>query len=142
MDAQIRVAGVADVDDVLALWAADDVEPTVTDDRDGVRRLLDHDPGALLVAERDGQLVGTLVVTWDGWRGSMWRLVVHPAHRRNGIARTLVEVGEQRLRSLGVRRIATFVVTADEAPSDFWSACGYQPQTHRRRFVKNLPPPS
>lgn len=138
MDAQIRPARLDDTDDVLALWAQADVEPTVTDDRASILRLIAHDSSALLVAEHDEQIVGTLIATWDGWRGSMWRLAVRPGHRRRGIAHALVATAEQRLQTLGATRIATFVVTTDDTPSNFWAACGYQAQTHRRRFVKNL----
>jgi ribosomal protein S18 acetylase RimI-like enzyme len=142
MDAEIRPARPDEVDEVLRLWAHADVEPTVTDDRASILRLLAHDSSALLVAEHDNQLIGTLIATWDGWRGSVWRLAVRPDHRREGIARALVVTAEQRLQSLGATRIATFVVTTDDTPTDFWAACGYQAQTHRRRFVKNLDPPS
>lgn len=138
MAVTIRAGKRDDVAQVLALWATDDVEPTTTDDQDSVARLLDHDPEALLVAEADGQVVGTLIATWDGWRASMWRLAVQPDHRRRGIAARLVEHAERRFRSLGARRIATFVATSDSTPTDFWTAFGYQPQTQRRRFVKNL----
>jgi ribosomal protein S18 acetylase RimI-like enzyme len=140
MDAQIRAARADDVDAVLAVWASADVEPTVTDDRASILRLLAHDSSALLVAEHDDQIVGTLIATWDGWRGSMWRLAVRPDHRRQGIAQALVATAEQRLQALGATRIATFVVTTDDTPSGFWAACGYQAQTDRRRFVKNVLP--
>jgi ribosomal protein S18 acetylase RimI-like enzyme len=141
MGIRIRPARPDDIDAMLALWAQSDVEPTVTDDQASLRRLLAYDSSALLVAVNGGRVAGTLIATWDGWRGSMWRLAVRADYRRHGIARALVAAGERRLRALGATRIATFVVTTDDIPSAFWAACGYQAQTGRRRFVKNLDPP-
>lgn len=134
----IRAATADDVDEILTTWAAADAEPTVTDDRESLLRLLDHDPNALLVAESDDRIVGTLIATWDGWRASMARLTVLPDQRRQGLATALVERAEQRFQALGAKRVATFVVTTEARPARFWAACGYQAQTERRRFVKNL----
>jgi ribosomal protein S18 acetylase RimI-like enzyme len=44
-------------------------------------------PGALLVAEIDGVLAGSLIAAWDGWRGSFYQPAVSPEHRRRGLAR-------------------------------------------------------
>ena len=63
-----------------------------------MRRLLDHAPGSLLVAEEGGEVVGVLIAAWDGWRGGMYRLAVRPERRRRGIGRLLVEAGEAHLR--------------------------------------------
>ncbi len=71
---------------VFALWRAAELPPSVTDDVDSVRRLIAHDAAALLVAEIDGEIVGSLCGTGDGWRGNLYRLAVHPSHRRGGIA--------------------------------------------------------
>ena len=42
-----------------------------------------------MVAESDQQIVGTVIAGWDGWRGSIYRLVVAPSHRRAGLGRRL-----------------------------------------------------
>ena len=134
---EVRPAAAHDVEDVLALWRRADAHPSVTDDAASVRRLLERDPGALLVAALDGAIVGTLIAAWDGWRGSFYRLAVLPEHRRRGIARALVEAGESRLRALGAARVTAIVVTADDPAIAFWRAAGYDQQDDRTRFVKN-----
>jgi len=137
----IRLCRRNELERVLALWARADAQPTVTDDERALTALIEHDPEALLVAELEGEIVGTLAVCWDGWRGSMYRLAVVPELRRRGIARQLVAAGENRLWALGARRLAVIVVDSDEHAVAFWRALGYEQQSARARFVK-MPPDS
>ncbi len=82
-----------DAGSVLLLWADSDAEPTRTDDLESLQRLITHDPAALIVAEDDGRLVGSVIVGSDGWRGSVYRLAVAPPHRRRGLGRRLLAEG-------------------------------------------------
>jgi ribosomal protein S18 acetylase RimI-like enzyme len=125
--ASLRPGTVADVEGVLGFWAAAGARPTTTDDAAAVRGLMARDPEALLIAEIDGRMVGTLVATWDGWRGNMYRLAVHPDVRRRGIAAALVRRGEARLRALGCRRVSALVVGDDDVAHDFWRGVDYLP---------------
>jgi ribosomal protein S18 acetylase RimI-like enzyme len=61
---------------------------------DAVRLVVRHPTAALLVARIDGAIVGTMLGTFDGWRGHVYRLVVHPRTRRQGIGRTRSRDGE------------------------------------------------
>jgi ribosomal protein S18 acetylase RimI-like enzyme len=131
----IRNATAQDVASVLALWNAASDMPTVTDTSEGLTRLLAADAGALIVAESDGALVGSLIAAWDGWRGSFYRLAVHPASRRQGIARALVREGERRLGALGAVRLTAIVIDDDPTAMAFWKAAGYARQQRRARFV-------
>jgi ribosomal protein S18 acetylase RimI-like enzyme len=133
----VRTARADDVAHVLQIWAASEAEPSVTDDATGLRALLDRDSDALLVAEVDGVPVGTLIATWDGWRGHLYRLAVLPDHRRRGVARALVDAAERRFDGLGARRLNAIVVDGHDHATRFWSAVGYDRQTRRLRFVKN-----
>jgi ribosomal protein S18 acetylase RimI-like enzyme len=111
----IRRADESDPEPVLELWRAAGAVPTITDDIDALRLLLGHDRDALLLAiGDDGELAGTLIAVWNGWRGSFWRLAVLPDHRRRGIARELVRAGEERLRALGARRVESILVDGEE----------------------------
>jgi ribosomal protein S18 acetylase RimI-like enzyme len=92
----------------------------------------------LLVAVREGKLVGALIAAWDGWRGNMYRLAVLPRHRRAGIARGLVEAGEERLRALGARRVTVLVGREDAPARALWLALGYEDDVRIGRFVRNL----
>jgi ribosomal protein S18 acetylase RimI-like enzyme len=135
----LRSGRVDDVEAVLGLWRRAEASPSPTESADDVRGLLERDPEALLVAEADRAILGSLIVGWDGWRGTFYRLAVDPAHRRRGLATELVRAGEERLRALGVRRLNAIVESHEPDAMSFWSAAGYELQTSRSRFVKNLP---
>ena len=139
MSTAIRPAESRDVDAVLHVWGeARSAAARTPDDPEAVERLLVRDPGALLVAESAGEVVGALIAGWDGWRGNVYRLAVLPAFRRQGIARLLVEAGHDRLRSLGARRVTALVGGEEGAAHGLWRAVGYQRDEFVHRFVRNL----
>ena len=136
---RIRSASTADIPAVLELWGrARSSGASTRDDEAVVRRLMARDPEALLLAELDGQVVGTLIVGWDGWRGNMYRLAVAPEHRRQGIAARLISEGEDRLRALGGRRATALVWRDDEPASAVWTAAGYADNAGVARHVRDL----
>lgn len=134
----IRSATKGDIESVLDLWAAAGSLPTVSDSPDGLAQLLAADSQALLVAELDGVMAGSLIAAWDGWRGSFYRLAVSPEHRRKGLATMLLREGEQRLRQRGAVRLTAIVAENDTNAMEFWKAVGYQRQLQRARFVRHI----
>lgn len=134
----IRPATTADVSDVLDLWSQAEAQPSATDDVAGVDALIARDGHALLIAEGPSGMVGTLIAAFDGWRGNLYRLAVHPAWRRRGVARRLVEEGERRLRERGARRITALVAHEQDGACEFWVAVGYERDPHTDRSVKSL----
>ena len=61
---------------VLDLWRqAGDVVASPTDSLEQVRVAINHSAALFLVADSKGQMVGTIIGTFDGWRGEVydWR---------------------------------------------------------------------
>lgn len=65
-DLHIRCAGLSDIDIVLRFWREAAEGTSISDDREGVERLVERDPEALILAERDGELVGAVIAGFDG----------------------------------------------------------------------------
>lgn len=136
-DVTFRTATPEDVDEIVALWVAAGAPPTITDGPDDVRRLLDRDDQALILALRDGVIVGTLIAGWDGWRGNLYRLAVAPDHRREGLATELVREGTRRLKERGCRRMSALVLRDEDHAMGFWRS-SFSEQQNIARFSRNV----
>jgi ribosomal protein S18 acetylase RimI-like enzyme len=135
----IRAAQPSEVAGVLELWRESRGQPGKTDDPASLSALLERDQGALLIAELEGGIVGSLIAVWDGWRGNMYRLTVKMEFRRQGVARRLVAAGESRLRALGARRISVLVWRDHRRAVGVWRSAGYSHEEGTGRFVKTIP---
>ncbi|MEV4871737.1 GNAT family N-acetyltransferase [Streptomyces syringium] len=137
-DLHIRAAAPSELDAVLAFWKDAAEGTSISDDRTGVARLLDRDPESLLLAEYDGELAGTVIAGFDGWRCHLYRLAVHPRHRRRGVASALLTAAEERFVSLGGRRGDAMVLDRNDAAHHAWRAAGYTREPQWSRWVKPL----
>ncbi|MER5434996.1 GNAT family N-acetyltransferase [Streptomyces sp. NPDC002588] len=138
-DLRIRAATAEDLDTVLSFWKTAAEGTSISDDRTGVERLVARDPEALILAEHPGgELVGTVIAGFDGWRCHLYRLAVHPRCRRQGIGSALLAAAEERFVRLGGRRGDAMVLTRNETAHHAWRAAGYEPEERWRRWVKPL----
>ena len=133
----IRHARYSDIDSILELWRAAEAAPTVTDDASSIDKFIHRDRAGFFVAEEDNRIVGTLIAGFDGWRGHLYRMAVHPDVRRRGIATALVTEAEEHLRSIGCKRISAMVLKEEEHATEFWTAVGYELQPEISRYTKN-----
>ena len=137
-DIQLRDFTSQDVDAVLALWRRADAVARPTDRPDALLKRLAHGDDLFVVATADGQVVGSLIGGWDGWRGGLYRLAVDPAVRRRGVGTLLVREVETRLRRAGAERVPIRVFFGEPGAVTFWESVGYRPDRDETIFVKDL----
>jgi ribosomal protein S18 acetylase RimI-like enzyme len=123
---------------ILALWRQAEATVSVTDTVEDLRRAIAESPAVVLVAEVGGQIVGSVIGSFDGWRGNIYRLAVHPDYRRRGIARTLVAEVERHLARQGAKLITAWVEQEHPWAMGFWQAIGYEVDTRMVRFMHRL----
>jgi ribosomal protein S18 acetylase RimI-like enzyme len=134
----IRACRLEDIQSVLELWRQADATPGVTDTPDDLRRAIAQSPAHVLVADVGDHVIGSIIGTFDGWRGNIYRLAVHPDHRRRGVARALVAEVEKRLTRQGARRITALVERDQPRAMNFWAAVEYRVDERIVRRVRNL----
>ncbi len=134
----IRPAEQAQAAEVLEFWRRAAEGTSITDDPDGVRILIERDPGALLLALDGTRVVGTVIAGFDGWRCHLYRLAVAPDRRREGIGSALLEAAHDRFAAFGGRRADAMVLEHNETGRHAWAAAGYAREDHWRRWVRPL----
>ncbi|MEO5830821.1 MAG: GNAT family N-acetyltransferase [Rhodanobacter sp.] len=107
------------------------LDPTVL--TRGVRGVFEQPQrGSYLVAERDGEAVGSLLVTreWSDWRcGDFWwiqSVYVVPDARRGGVFRALYADVEQRAAAAGAVGLRLYVETENRHAQATYEGLGMQ----------------
>ena len=146
----VRNASRADIDFLVECNAAMALETEhKTLDREvlarGTHALFD-DPrrGFYLVAERNGERVGCLLVTfeWSDWRDGDWwwfqSVYVTPAARRSGVFRALYAEVERRARAAGAVGLRLYVERDNARARQTYASLGMDEEPYkmlRRGFI-------
>ena len=127
-----------DIESVLELWMAAGSTAGVTDANDDLRVTIKSAASSVIVAVTGGTVAGSIIVTFDSWRGNLYRLAVHPDHQRRGIARRLLVEAETWLRGQGAKRVAAVVEKDHPWAVGFWESTGFVLEPMDLRYVRNL----
>jgi ribosomal protein S18 acetylase RimI-like enzyme len=115
----------ADRDALVSLWSICELTRPWNDPNRDIDRKLARDAENLLVLDDDGRLIGSVMVGYEGHRGWVNYLAVHPDRRRQGLGRLLMDAAERRLRDLGCPKVNLQVRASNEAAKDFYRRIGY-----------------
>lgn len=122
----IRTFQETDLEDVIALWELCNLtHPWNSPEIDIFRKLAQKD-GLFLLAVKDEQLIATLMGGYDGHRGWMNYLAVHPHEQRNGVATALIQQLEKRLIALGCPQLQLLLPKEYIDIQSFYEQLGYE----------------
>lgn len=90
-----------------------------------IARKMRVNPEWFLVGEVEGTVVASCMAGYEGHRGWINYLAVHPDHRRMGLARQMMEHAEELLRAAGCPKINLQVRKTNAAVIAFYEALGF-----------------
>ena len=119
---------IEDYDRLISLWQDADLpyKPKGRDRRESIERELNTSGTIFLVAEREGELIGSIFGSHDGRKGWINRLAVAPAQRRQGLGARLVREVEERLHDLGIEIIACLIEDWNTVSMEAFQRMGYK----------------
>ena len=121
----IRLFLDTDTDAVIALWQACELTRAWNNPEKDIERKLAVDDDLFLVAETQGNVIGSVMGGYDGHRGWINYLAVNPGQRKQGLGKQLMLAVEQRLLDLGCPKINLQIRTGNEAVMEFYRAIGF-----------------
>ncbi len=124
---EIRSFIESDRDNVAALWRTvfpDSSKWNVPEE--DIERKLAVQRESFYVAVVDGVLIGTAMGGYDGHRGWLYYVAVHPEYRRQGVGTVLVRRVESGLAEIGCPKVNLQVRATNMIVVDFYRTLGYQ----------------
>jgi ribosomal protein S18 acetylase RimI-like enzyme len=109
-----------------------------SDEPGEINKKLQRDPDLFLVAEMDGNLLGTVLGGFDGRRGIVYHLAVSEPYRKRGIGKMLMDELEQRLKAKGCIRCYLLVTVENESAMDFYQKLGWAHMKDIYTYGKDL----
>jgi ribosomal protein S18 acetylase RimI-like enzyme len=117
----------SDGDVAATLWRDVDLVRAWNDPDGDFRSAIAGATSAVLGAEIDGVLVGTVMVGFDGHRGWLYYVAVAPIAQRRGVGTELTRRAEQWLKERGAHKVQLMVRRGNDAPRLFYTELGYEP---------------
>jgi ribosomal protein S18 acetylase RimI-like enzyme len=121
----IRTFQSSDEAAVIALWRACGLVMPQNNPKRDIERKLRVNPELFLVGELDGQVIASCMAGYEGHRGWINYLAVHPQHQRHGFAREIMQHAESLLRAAGCPKINLQVRSTNKAVITFYEQLGF-----------------
>jgi ribosomal protein S18 acetylase RimI-like enzyme len=123
---EIRVFALQDSAAVVQLWHDCGLYRPWNDPHKDIARKLSVSPALFWVGvDEQGEVMASIMVGYDGHRGWINYLAVHPKHQRQGHARQLMQRAEAELTALGCPKLNLQVRAGNEAVIAFYESLGY-----------------
>jgi ribosomal protein S18 acetylase RimI-like enzyme len=122
---QIRRFDTHDTESVVALWRDCHLTVPWNDPYKDIARKLEVGADLFLVGTLNDVVIASVMGGYEGHRGWINYLAVHPTQQRKGFASQLVQAVEQSLLTLGCPKLNLQVRQGNNAVQAFYESLGY-----------------
>lgn len=111
---------------VIRLWEICGLVVPWNDPKKDIARKLRVQRDWFLVGLHRDRLIATIMIGYEGHRGWVNYLAVHPDFQKEGIGRRLMDEAERLLKDFGCPKLQLQVRTSNQAVIEFYRRIGYR----------------
>ncbi|MEB3766950.1 GNAT family acetyltransferase [Acinetobacter sp. MD2] len=115
-----------DLEDLVQLWEICGVTKPWNNPETDIFRKTQQGDQLFLIAEKDNKLIASVMGGYDGHRGWIHYLAVHPQHQRLGVATALIQHIEKRLIAIGCPKVQLLIRQDNLSILNFYDQLGYE----------------
>ena len=116
----------SDKEQLIALWKeVFNPKKPHNDPELAINIKIKHKDDLFFVAEKEKQIVGTILVGFDGHRGWIYSLAVLPKFRYKGIGKELVDKAVAELKNLGCLKVNLQIMGDNSYVLEFYKKSGF-----------------
>lgn len=98
---------------------------SIDDSWEGVERFLKRNPSTSVVAEENGEIVGSILCGHDGRRGCLYHVCVREDCRMRGIGKSMVVRCMEELEKEEISKVSLIAFTENDIGNAFWKEIGW-----------------
>ena len=136
----IRPFKLEDKNSVVELWKICRLTRPWNNPEKDIERKLNVQSEMFLVLEIQGSIIGSVMAAYDGHRGVINYLAVHPGYQKKGYGKILMTHVEQELLNKGCPKINLLVRSDNLNVKRFYKGLHYDEQDDVKVFCKRLIP--
>lgn len=130
---QIKEILIGDYEELIRFWKVNYFVNEV-DSFDRFQLFLDKNPHLSFLMEDNGQIIGTVLGSFDGRRGYIQKLVVDKNYRGKGIGKRLIEKAIKKLKELGTLYIP---INCEAENIGFYEKVGFKKSNQTPMNISN-----
>ena len=123
---EVRPYKKSDEKQVIQLWTDCGLIVAWNNPYRDIQRKLHVQPELFLVGRLAGKIVTTVMAGYEGHRGWINYLAVHPEHQRSGIGKRMMDEAEIRLKAAGCPKINLQVRRSNIKVIEFYRKIGFK----------------
>lgn len=125
---EISELKVTEIGQATALWQSVEITRPWNDPASDARKALENQSSTIFAGRHERRLVATAMVGFDGHRGWLYYVAVHPELQGQGFGQQIIGAASRWLAERGVPKVQLMVRTENNGVIRFYERLGYEAQ--------------